>query len=80
MATNKDHIEKLELEFQNLKSGMQKLSTDSEVNFRELKEMFAKSLEKGESLGTKEKGFTTCREKTPPGIRMDPRDQMVSLS
>jgi hypothetical protein len=58
MGTNKDCIEKLELELQDLKDGMQNLSTDSQANFRELKDMFSKSLEKDESSTTKEKVST----------------------
>jgi predicted nucleic acid-binding Zn-ribbon protein len=58
IATNKDRIDKLELELQDLKDRMQKLSTDSQANFHELKDMFSKSLEKGESSTTKEKVST----------------------
>jgi hypothetical protein len=58
MATNKDGIKKLEFELQDLKDGMQKLSTDSQTNFPELKEMFYQSLEKGESSAGKEKVST----------------------
>ena len=56
MATNKDCLKKLELEMQELKEGMQKMSAESQSNFRELRELFSKTLERGESSATKEKG------------------------
>ena len=63
MATNKDCLKKLELEMQELKEGMQKISAESQSNFRELRELFSKSLERGESSATKEKGpFQMARE------------------
>ena len=54
--TNKEIIEKLEMEIHELKEGIEKLGTKSQSNFRELKELFSKSLEKGESFGTKDQG------------------------
>jgi hypothetical protein len=53
MTTNKDRIEKLELDFDNLKQTLcdeiQKLCGTSKSQFHELKEMIAQSLDKGES-------------------------------
>jgi hypothetical protein len=56
MGTNKDRIEKLELEMQELKEGVQKMNMDSQSSFAELKELFFKGFEKGESSTDKEKG------------------------
>jgi ElaB/YqjD/DUF883 family membrane-anchored ribosome-binding protein len=53
MTTNKDRIEKLELDFDNLKQTLcdeiQKLCGTSKSQFHELKEMIAQSLDKVES-------------------------------
>lgn len=51
MATNKEYLEKLKLEMQELKEGRQKMSAESQSKFRELRELFSKSLEKGEAIG-----------------------------
>jgi hypothetical protein len=59
MATNKDCIEKLEMEMHELKERIQKIqmmSVESQSNFLKLKELFSKSLEKGKSSATKKKG------------------------
>jgi hypothetical protein len=53
MATNKDRIEKLELEIQELKEVMQKMNTESQCKFAELKELFFKVFEHGESFADK---------------------------
>jgi hypothetical protein len=53
MATNKDRIEKLELEIQELKEVMQKMNTESQSKFAELKELFFKVFEHGESFADK---------------------------
>jgi hypothetical protein len=55
MATNKDHIEKLELEIQELKEVIQKMNTESQSSFVELKELFFKGFEQGESSANKGK-------------------------
>jgi hypothetical protein len=47
MATNNDRIEKLELEIQELKEVMQKMNTESQSSFAELKELFFKGFEHG---------------------------------
>jgi TolA-binding protein len=57
MATNKDRIEKLESEMQELKEVVQKMNMDSQASFVELKELFFKGFEKGESSTDKEKGL-----------------------
>ena len=49
MATNKDKIEKLESEMQELKEGMQKMTTESQYlgsSMREIKEMLSKFRDK----------------------------------
>jgi hypothetical protein len=56
MATNKDRIEKLELEIQEIKEGMQKMNTDSQVSFAEIKGLLSKSLDQGESFAVKDRG------------------------
>jgi hypothetical protein len=53
MATNKDRIEKLELEIQDLKEVMQKMNAESQSSFAELKELFFKGFEHGESSADK---------------------------
>jgi hypothetical protein len=55
MATNKDHIEKLELEIQELKEVIQKMNMESQSSFVELKELFFKGFEQGESSANKGK-------------------------
>jgi len=52
MATNKDRIERLELEIQEIKEEMQKMNTDSKVSLAEIKELLSKSLDQGESSTT----------------------------
>jgi len=56
MATNKDRIEKLELEIQELKEVMQKMNAESQSSFAELKELFFKGFEHGESSADKGNG------------------------
>jgi hypothetical protein len=80
MTTNKDRLEKLELEMQKLKEGIQEMSAESQSNFRELRELFSKSLERGEPSATKEKGHFKWPRKIPPDIQMDPRGWVVLLS
>ena len=55
MATNKDRIEKLESEMQELKENMQKMTTKSQSlgsSMREIKEMLSKSHDKSDFLST----------------------------
>ena len=55
MATNKDKIEKLESEMQELKENMQKMTTNSQSlgsSMREIKEMLSKSHDKSDFLST----------------------------
>ena len=55
MATNKDRIEKLESEMQELKENMQKMTTKSQSlgsSMREIKEMLSKSHDKLDFLST----------------------------
>jgi hypothetical protein len=56
MATNKDRIERLELEIQEIKEEMQKMNTDSKVSLAEIKELLSKSLDQGESSTTTDMG------------------------
>lgn len=56
MATNKDRIENLELEIQEIKEGMQKMNTDSQVCLAKIKGLLSKSLDQGESSVVKDKG------------------------
>jgi hypothetical protein len=56
MATNKDRIERLELEIQEIKEEMQKMNTDSKVSLAEIKELLSKSLDQGESSTTTDIG------------------------
>ena len=55
MATNKDRIEKLESEMQELKENMQKMTTKSQSlgsSMLEIKEMLSKSHDKLDFLST----------------------------
>ena len=55
MVTNKDQIEKLKSEKQELKESMQKMTTESQSHgssMREIKEMLPKSRDKSNSLST----------------------------
>ena len=55
MATNKDRMEKLESEMQELKESMQKMNTKSQSlgsSVREIKEMLSKSRDKSDFLST----------------------------
>jgi hypothetical protein len=64
----------LDLKLHELKKGMQKMSAESQSNFREMRELFSKSLKEGESSSAaKEKGPIQMLGENPPGIRVDAR-------
>ena len=71
MATTKDRLEKLELEMQELKEGMQKMIVESQSNFRELRELFSKSLERGESSAAKENGLVQIGSHSPIFVSLE---------
>ena len=75
MATNKDQIEKLESEMQELKESIQKMTTESQSlgsSMREIKEMMHKSCDKLDSLSTpkldEQKTSSHTREKSDQSI------------
>lgn len=50
------------------------MSAESQSNFCEIRELFSKSLEEGESSSAaKEKGSIQMLGENPPGIQVDPR-------
>ncbi|XP_059441769.1 zinc finger BED domain-containing protein RICESLEEPER 2-like [Corylus avellana] len=57
MATNKECLQKLKLEMQELKEGRQKMSAESQSKFCELRELFSKSLEKASALSFRNFGL-----------------------
>jgi hypothetical protein len=67
MDTNKDRIEMLELEIQEIKEGMQMMNTDSKVSLAEIKELLSKSLDQGESSTTKDRGSFQDHEQQNAG-------------
>jgi hypothetical protein len=80
MATNKDRIEKLELEMKELKEVMQKMNTESQSSFAELKELFFKGFEQGESSQTKDNDHFRVTKIILPSTRMVLKDRIISLS